>query len=52
MIINKFEDIESWKEARILVKDIYAVFSDYKEYIRLQETKGKRLDQLTMFTDG
>jgi four helix bundle protein len=32
MIINKFEDIESWKEARILVKDIYAVFSDCKDH--------------------
>lgn len=32
MIINRFEDIESWKEARILVKDIYAVFSDCKDF--------------------
>lgn len=26
MILKKFEDIEAWKEARVLVRDIYAYF--------------------------
>lgn len=32
MKIERFEDIESWKEARSLVKDTYAVFRDNKDY--------------------
>lgn len=32
MKIEKFEDIESWKEARILVKEIYKLFANVKDY--------------------
>ena len=32
MKIDKFEDIESWKEARILVKEIYHLFANVKDY--------------------
>ncbi len=32
MKIEKFEDIEAWKEARKLVKDIYSSFQDIKDY--------------------
>lgn len=32
MKIEKFEDIESWKEARTLVKEIYSYFSNVKDY--------------------
>lgn len=32
MQIKCFEQIESWKEARSLVKDIYAIFRDSKDY--------------------
>lgn len=28
MVINKFEDIESWKRARFLVSDIYSITSN------------------------
>jgi len=32
MIIERFEDIEAWKEARTLVKEIYQFFGDVKDY--------------------
>ena len=32
MIIEKFEDIEAWKEARLLVKEIYKNFKNLKDY--------------------
>lgn len=32
MKIEKFEDIEAWKEARTLLKDIYKTFSLIKDY--------------------
>lgn len=32
MKIEKFEDIEAWKEARKLVKDIYSSFRNIKDY--------------------
>jgi len=32
MKIEKFEDIDSWKEARSLVKDVYRLFADVKDY--------------------
>jgi four helix bundle protein len=32
MKIEKFEDIESWKEARMLVKKIYQLFAGIKDY--------------------
>ena len=32
MKIDKFEDIESWKEARILVREIYQLFANVKDY--------------------
>jgi len=30
--IESFEDIEAWKEARLLVRQIYACFSDCRDY--------------------
>ncbi|MGB5218278.1 MAG: four helix bundle protein [Smithella sp.] len=32
MKIERFEDIESWKEARSLVTDIYKLFASVKDY--------------------
>ena len=32
MKIDKFENIESWKEARILVREIYQLFANVKDY--------------------
>lgn len=32
MIIHSFEQIESWKEARKLVQEIYAISRDCKDY--------------------
>lgn len=32
MKIERFEDIESWKEARILVREIYTRFADCKDF--------------------
>ena len=32
MKIERFEDIEAWKESRILVKEVYKIFSTIKDY--------------------
>ena len=32
MKIDKFEDIEAWKESRMLVKEIYQYFTNIKDY--------------------
>ncbi len=32
MKIEKFEDIEAWKEARVLVKEVYGLFADCRDY--------------------
>ena len=32
MKISRFEDIESWKEARILVREIYNSFADCRDF--------------------
>lgn len=32
MKIERFEDIECWKEARLLVKEIYRLFTTLKDY--------------------
>ena len=32
MKIENFEDIESWKEARLLVKEVYKLFINLKDY--------------------
>ena len=32
MKLSNFEDIEAWKEARLLVKDVYELFRDVKDY--------------------
>ncbi len=32
MRIEKFEEIQAWKEARILVKEIYSSFSNCKDF--------------------
>jgi len=32
MKIERFEDIESWKEARLLVRAVYQLFANVKDY--------------------
>jgi hypothetical protein len=32
MKIENFEDIEAWKEARLLVKEVYQNFGKIKDY--------------------
>jgi four helix bundle protein len=32
MVINRFEDIEAWKDSRNLVKEVYGVFRDCRDY--------------------
>jgi four helix bundle protein len=32
MGISRFEDIEAWQEARILVREVYALFKDCRDF--------------------
>jgi four helix bundle protein len=32
MKIERFEDIEAWKESRVLVREVYRIFSTIKDY--------------------
>jgi four helix bundle protein len=52
MKIERFEDIESWKEARNLVKDIYAVFRDCKDYGFKDQIQRAAVSVMTNISEG
>jgi len=52
MKIERFEDIESWKEARNLVKDIYAVFRECKDYGFKDQIQRASVSVMTNISEG
>jgi four helix bundle protein len=52
MKIERFEDIESWKEARDLVKNVYAVFSGCKDYSFRDQIQRAAVSVMTNIAEG
>lgn len=52
MKIEKFEDIESWKEARILVKEIYKLFANVKDYGFRDQIQRAALSVMSNIAEG
>lgn len=52
MIINCFEDIESWKEARKLVKEIYSYFANVKDYSFRDQIQRAALSIMSNIAEG
>jgi four helix bundle protein len=52
MKIEKFEDIDSWKEARALVKEIYSNFSPVKDYGFRDQIQRAALSTMSNIAEG
>lgn len=52
MKIERFEDIESWKEARSLVKDIYKLFANVKDYGFKDQTQRAAISVMSNIAEG
>ena len=52
MQIKCFEQIESWKEARCLVKDIYAIFRDSKDYGFKDQIQRSAISAMSNIAEG
>ena len=52
MIISRFEDIESWKEARELVKEIYSLYRDCKDYSFKDQIQRAALSIMSNIAEG
>lgn len=52
MRIEKFEDIEAWKEARKLVKNIYESFKDSKDYGLREQIQRAAISIMSNIAEG
>lgn len=52
MKIEKFEDIESWKEARLLVRDIYAVLAACQDYSYRDQMQRASISVMSNIAEG
>jgi four helix bundle protein len=52
MIIEHFEDIEAWKESRILFKEIHAVCTRMKDYSFRDQIQRAALSTMTNIAEG
>ena len=52
MIIEHFEDIEAWKESRILVKEIYFVFNKIKDFSFRDQIQRAAVSIMTNIAEG
>ena len=52
MKITNFEDIEAWKEARILVKEIYEVFGDNRDYSFRDQIQKAAISVMSNIAEG
>lgn len=52
MKIERFEDIEAWKEARILVKEVYEYFRDIKDFSLRDQIQRSALSVMNNIAEG
>jgi four helix bundle protein len=52
MKITRFEDIESWKEARYLVKEIYSLYQTCKDYAFKDQIQRAGLSAMSNIAEG
>ena len=52
MIIEHFEDIEAWKESRILFKEIHIIFNKLKDYSFRDQIQRAALSIMTNIAEG
>jgi len=52
MKIENFEDIEAWKEARILVKDVYGVFGKIRDFSFRDQIQRAAVSSMTNIAEG
>ncbi len=52
MKIEKFEDIEAWKESRLLVKEIYSDFKNVKDYSFKDQIQRAGLSVMSNISEG
>lgn len=52
MRIEKFEDIEAWKEARNLVKNIYECFKDSKDFSFREQIQRAAISIMSNIAEG
>ena len=52
MAINSFEDIDSWKEARILVQIIYTAFKACKDYSFRDQVQKAAISIMSNIAEG
>jgi len=52
MKIEHFEDIEAWKESRILVKEIYFIFNEIKDFSFRDQIQRATVSIMTNIAEG
>lgn len=52
MRIERFEDIEAWKESRLLVKEIYCYFKNIKDYSFKDQIQRASLSIMSNISEG
>jgi four helix bundle protein len=52
MKIERFEDIEGWREARNLVKEIYTIFSTNKDYGFRDQIQKAAISAMSNISEG
>jgi four helix bundle protein len=52
MKIQNFEDIEAWKEARLLVKEVYQSFTSIKDYSFRDQIQRAALSIMSNIAEG
>jgi len=52
MKIERFEDIEAWKESRIMVRDIYGTFNPVKDFSFRDQIQRAALSIMTNIAEG
>jgi len=52
MKIDKFEDIESWKDSRLLVKEIYQIFANVRDYSFRDQIQRASISVMSNIAEG